>query len=175
MECVHGRYSGTGNGPGDRRTAEAYAGIPTGLIYGKREMIRTLFTGNSHTSRVVRDLIAMQIMNRQGLISSMGIMIISFCSMLPILWGVFCYGESGRWIKEWVKQTNSEVCLHMTWTKEGDEVSQPEILKRYRDIADKHGCMVAPVGEKRWEYILTHPEVDLFSKTEGMHLLKSLC
>ncbi len=77
--------------------------------------------------------------------------------------GEFSVMEDGAdRIMEWIRQSGSKACFYMTWTQEGDEASQPEMSGRYRKLAEKYGCLVAPVGEKWWEHIHKHPEVDLF-------------
>ena len=50
----------------------------------------------------------------------------------------------------------------MTWTEEDNEEFQPEMSARYRRLAEKHGCLVAPVGEKWWEEYHRNPDVDLY-------------
>ena len=50
----------------------------------------------------------------------------------------------------------------MTWTEENNEAFQEEMSARYRKLADKYGCKVAPVGEKWWPHIHEHPEIDLY-------------
>ena len=70
--------------------------------------------------------------------------------------------EAADKLMEWIRMTQSKPCFYMTWTQEGDETSQKEMSKRYRKLAEKYGCKVAPVGEKWWEYIHEHPEADLF-------------
>ena len=50
----------------------------------------------------------------------------------------------------------------MTWTEENNEAFQPEMSARYRKLAKKHGCFVAPIGEKWWEEIHRNPSVDLY-------------
>ena len=66
-------------------------------------------------------------------------------------------------IMEWIRKTKSKPCLFMTWTKENDEASQKEMSDRYRFLADKYECILAPVGERWWEHIHKYPEVDLFA------------
>ena len=45
---------------------------------------------------------------------------------------------------------------------------QAEMTRRYRDLADKTGALLAPIGEV-WETVLKeHPEVDLYWK-DGEH------
>ena len=52
----------------------------------------------------------------------------------------------------------------MTWTEEENEEFQPEMSARYRKLAKKHECLVAPVGEKWWEELHKNPNVDLYYK-----------
>ena len=43
------------------------------------------------------------------------------------------------------------------------ELKIEEMTDRYRYLADKYNCLLAPVGEKWWEHIHKYPEVDLFA------------
>ena len=43
-----------------------------------------------------------------------------------------------------------------------NEEFQPEMSARYRKLAEKHDCLVAPVGEKWWEQLHKNPDVDLY-------------
>ena len=70
--------------------------------------------------------------------------------------------EASDRIMEWIKQTRSMACFFMTWTEEDNEAFQEEMSSRYRKLADKYGCKVAPVGEKWWAHIHEHPEIDLY-------------
>lgn len=77
--------------------------------------------------------------------------------------GEFSVMEDGAdRIMEWIRKTKAKPCFYMTWTKEGDEESQPEMSERYRKLAKKYGCLLAPVGERWWEQIHAYPETDLF-------------
>ena len=42
------------------------------------------------------------------------------------------------------------------------EAFQAEMAARYRKLAGKHECLLAPVGEKWWEEIHRNPSVDLY-------------
>ena len=70
--------------------------------------------------------------------------------------------EAADRIMGWIKQTHSKVCFYMTWTEENNEAFQEEMSSRYRKLADKYGCKVAPVGEKWWPHIHEHPDIDLY-------------
>ncbi len=71
-------------------------------------------------------------------------------------------------IMEWIARTDAKACLFMTWTEKDNEGFQQEMSARYRKLADKHGCLVAPVGEKWWAYIHEHPDEELYYE-DGQH------
>ena len=70
--------------------------------------------------------------------------------------------EAADKIMDWINKTRSKACFYMTWTEEDNEEFQAEMAGRYRKLAEKYGCMVAPVGEGWWKYIHEHPETDLY-------------
>ena len=70
--------------------------------------------------------------------------------------------EAADKIMEWIKQTRSKAYFYMTWTEENNEAFQEEMSARYRKLANKYGCKVAPVGEKWWSHIHEHPDIDLY-------------
>ncbi len=71
-------------------------------------------------------------------------------------------------IMEWIRQTKAVACYLMTWTEKDNESFQAEMSDRYRKLAEKHGCLLAPVGEIWWEMIHKNPAVDLYAE-DGRH------
>ncbi|MCR5119182.1 MAG: hypothetical protein K6B44_06125 [Lachnospiraceae bacterium] len=150
--------------------------------------MRVLFIGNSHTyyndmPKMFKDICAENGIDVQITLLSKGGMGFDYHAdnqqtRFNILYGDYDYvilqhvahpmgefsvmEEAADRIMEWVAQTRAKACFYMTWTMEGDEASQPEMSARYRKLADKYGCLVAPVGEKWWEHIHKHPETDLY-------------
>ncbi len=150
--------------------------------------MRTLFIGNSHTyyndmPALFRDLCTARGIDMQVTMLTKGGMGLDYHAeneqtRFNILFGNYDFvilqhvahpmGEfevmeaAADTIMQWIRQAGSKACFYMTWTKEGDEASQPEMSARYRRLAEKYGCLLAPVGEKWWEHIHAHPEVDLF-------------
>ena len=150
--------------------------------------MRTLFIGNSHTyyndmPAIFRDICAEHGIDMQVTMLTKGGMGLDYHAdneqtRFNILYGDYDYiilqhvahpmGEyavmeaGADRIMEWIRQTKATPCYYMTWTREGDEESQPEMSARYRRLAEKHHALLAPVGEKWWEHIHQHPEVDLF-------------
>lgn len=70
--------------------------------------------------------------------------------------------EAADKIMSWIRQTGATPCYYMTWTEENNEQFQEEMSSRYRKLAKRHGCLVAPVGEIWWEEIHKNPSVDLY-------------
>ena len=70
--------------------------------------------------------------------------------------------EAADKIMSWIMQTGATPCYYMTWTEENNEQFQEEMSSRYRKLAKRHGCLVAPVGEIWWEEIHKNPSVDLY-------------
>ena len=70
--------------------------------------------------------------------------------------------EAADKIMSWIRQSGATPCYYMTWTEENNEQFQEEMSSRYRKLAKRHGCLVAPVGEIWWEEIHKNPSVDLY-------------
>ncbi len=70
--------------------------------------------------------------------------------------------EAADRIMTWVRQSGATPCYYMTWTEEGNEQFQPEMSSRYRRLAERHNCLLAPVGEVWWKEIHKNPSVDLY-------------
>ena len=64
----------------------------------------------------------------------------------------------------WIRQTSAIPCYFRTWAEEYNEQFQKEMSSRYRKLAERHNCLVAPIGEKWWERIHEDPSVDLYFK-----------
>ena len=67
-------------------------------------------------------------------------------------------------IVSWIREAGAVPCYYMTWTEEDNESFQAEMAARYRKLARKHECLLAPVGEKWWEEIHRNPSVDLYDE-----------
>lgn len=150
--------------------------------------MRTLFIGNSHTyyndmPKVFADICRKNGVDMQVTMLTKGGMGLEYHAdneqtRFNILFGDYDFiilqhvahpmgefsvlEEASDRIMEWIKQTRSIACFFMTWTEEDNEAFQEEMSSRYRKLADKYGCKVAPVGEKWWAHIHEHPEIDLY-------------
>ena len=155
---------------------------------GQKLSMRTLFIGNSHTyyndtPKVFADICREIGVDMQVTMLTKGGMGLEYHAdneqtRFNILFGDYDFiilqhvahpmgefsvlEEASDRIMEWIKQTRSIACFFMTWTEEDNEAFQEEMSSRYRKLADKYGCKVAPVGEKWWAHIHEHPEIDLY-------------
>ena len=152
--------------------------------------MRTLFIGNSHTyfndmPRIFVDICAENGIDMQVTMLTKGGMGLDYHAdneqtRFNILFGDYDFiilqhvahpmGEfevmeaAADKIMEWIRQTKAKPCFYMTWTEEDNEDFQAEMSARYRKLADKYGCMVAPVGERWWEVLHNDPSEDLYYK-----------
>lgn len=150
--------------------------------------MRTLFIGNSHTyyndmPKIFKDICKENGIDMEVTMLTKGGMGFDYHAeneqtRFNILYGDYDYiilqhvahpmgefsvmEEGADKLMEWIGQTDAKACLYMTWAKEGEEHLQAEMSARYRKLADKYGCLLAPVGEVWWDHIHKHPEVDLF-------------
>ena len=150
--------------------------------------MRTLFIGNSHTyyndmPKMFKDICAENGIDMQVTMLTKGGMGFDYHAeneqtRFNILFGDYDFiilqhvahpmgeyevmEEAADKLMGWIRQTNAVPCYYMTWAEEYNEGYQAEMSARYRKLGERHNCLVAPVGEKWWEEVHKHPEVDLF-------------
>ena len=150
--------------------------------------MRTLFIGNSHTyyndmPKIFKDICAENGIDMQVTMLTKGGMGLDYHAeneqtRFNILFGDYDFiilqhvahpmgdfevmQEAADKIMSWIGQTRATACYFMTWTEENNEQFQQEMSSRYRKLAERHKCLVAPVGEKWWEKIHEDPSVDLY-------------
>ena len=150
--------------------------------------MRTLFIGNSHTyfndmPAIFKNLCKEQGIDMQITMLTKGGMGLDYHeeneqTRFNILYGEYDFvilqhvahpmGEydameaAADKIVSWIRESGAVPCYYMTWTEEDNEAFQAEMAARYRKLAGKHECLLAPVGEKWWEEIHRNPSVDLY-------------
>lgn len=156
--------------------------------------MRTLFIGNSHTyfndmPKIFQDICKENGIDMQVAMLTKGGMGLDYHAeneqtRFNILYGDYDFvilqhvahpmgeyevmEEAADKIMEWIRQTKAEACYLMTWTEKDNESFQPEMSRRYRKLAEKHGCPVAPVGDKWWEMIHKNSSAGLYAE-DGRH------
>ena len=150
--------------------------------------MRTLFIGNSHTyytdmPKIFKDICAENGIDMQVTMLTKGGMGLDYHAeneqtRFNIIFGDYDFvilqhvahpmgeykvmEEAADKIMLWIRQAKAIPCYYMTWTEENNEGFQQEMASRYRKLAEKHKCLVAPGGEKWWEEVHNHPDVDMY-------------
>ena len=156
--------------------------------------LRTLFIGNSHTyfndmPKIFQDICTENGIDMQVTMLTKGGMGLDYHAKneqtrFNILYGDYDFvilqhvahpmgdyevmEEAADQIMEWIRQTKAEGCYLMTWTEKDNESFQTEMSARYRKLAKKHGCLLAPVGEVWWDTLRTDPSAGLYAE-DGRH------
>lgn len=78
------------------------------------------------------------------------------------------YRSAVKTISSWADEAGSRVVIYGTWARKDDRASQDYMNKINRDIADKNGAILAPVGESWWDHIDARPDIELYDE-DGAH------
>ncbi len=76
--------------------------------------------------------------------------------------------DAAKAICAWAEEAGSTPVAYMTWSKKGREEEQAPMTEAYRRMAEEHKAVLAPVGERWWEYIHAHPDVEMYD-SDGAH------
>ena len=68
----------------------------------------------------------------------------------------------------WIAEAGSTPVAYMTWARKGKEEEQASMAEAYRRMAKEQNAILAPVGEKWWEYIHANPDVEMYDP-DGAH------
>lgn len=74
--------------------------------------------------------------------------------------------NSTKKLKEWINISGAKSILYMTWTLKDERDKQLELTEGYKEVGEKLGIEVAPVGEVWWRYFDKYPEDILYFKDD---------
>ena len=155
--------------------------------------IRVLFLGNSHTfyndmPAIVRDLAAERGVDLRPTMLTMGGMGLDWHARMEqtrfnILYGQYdvavlqhkahpmgdlsAMEDGAKTIAAMLAQAATRIVLYETWTRKGDEASQPAMSAAYERLAAELPATLAPVGDRWQAYRLAHPSVELYAEDGG--------
>lgn len=72
--------------------------------------------------------------------------------------------NSTKKLKEWINIAGSTPILYMTWSLKEERDKQKELSEGYREVGEKLGIDVAPVGEIWWRFFDSYPNEILYFK-----------
>ncbi|MBQ9061952.1 MAG: SGNH/GDSL hydrolase family protein [Eubacterium sp.] len=78
------------------------------------------------------------------------------------------YRESARQLNQWVREAGSIPVIYETWSVQSAPENQNYMNEVHHRIADEIDALLAPVGEKWWDYQESHPQLDMFDP-DGEH------
>lgn len=78
------------------------------------------------------------------------------------------YRSAVKTISALADKAGSRIVIYGTWARKDDKASQDYMNKVNRDIADKNGAILAPVGEHWWSYIDSRPDLEFYDE-DGAH------
>lgn len=74
--------------------------------------------------------------------------------------------NSTKMLKEWINISGATPILYMTWSMKAEREKQKELSEGYKEVGEKLGITVAPVGEVWWRYFDSYPEDILYFKDD---------
>lgn len=80
--------------------------------------------------------------------------------------------NAAKAICAWAAEAGSTPVAYMTWAQKGKEEEQVPMARAYRRMAEEQKAVLAPVGEKWWEYIHANPDVEMYDP-DGAHASKA--
>lgn len=73
-----------------------------------------------------------------------------------------------RALNQWIREAGSTPIIYMTWAKKEEPYNQPYMTDAHRRAAADISALLAPVGEYWWDYMNTHPELEMYYE-DGAH------
>lgn len=78
------------------------------------------------------------------------------------------YYEAVRTLVSWIENVGSKAVIYATWAKKNEPEMQAHMNQLHEEIAEETGALLAPVGQKWWDYQAMNPDVELYYK-DGAH------
>ena len=69
---------------------------------------------------------------------------------------------------ELIRQAGSVPILYGTWARKAEPEAQAQMNEAHRRIAEEIGALLAPVGERWWDWIKAHPNAEMYDP-DGAH------
>lgn len=76
--------------------------------------------------------------------------------------------EAVRQLGRWIRQAGSKPVIYMTWARKEEEQEQARMSRAHEIAAAEIQALLAPVGDRWWEYLHSHPGVEMYDN-DGAH------
>lgn len=71
-------------------------------------------------------------------------------------------------LNQWIREAGSTPLIYMTWAKKDEEPEQARMTQIHKAVAKEIDALLAPVGENWWDYLHSHPELEMYDP-DGAH------
>lgn len=71
-------------------------------------------------------------------------------------------------LNQWIREAGSTPVIYMTWSKKEEEQAQEHMTNVHKAVAKEIHALLAPVGENWWNYLHSHPELEMYDG-DGAH------
>ncbi len=78
------------------------------------------------------------------------------------------YQEAAATLVQWIKEAGSKPVIYATWSRKEEESEQDRMNRINRELAERIGAVLAPVGEKWWTYKRSRPDIEMYAE-DGAH------
>lgn len=78
------------------------------------------------------------------------------------------YEDAVTTLSERIKEAGSTPVIYATWSKKDEAFEQERMNIVHREAAEKNGALLAPVGEFWWDFMQSHPEIEMYA-SDGAH------
>ena len=78
------------------------------------------------------------------------------------------YHEAVRTLVSWIRESGATPVIYMTWAQKSEPEMQQLMTDAHRAIAEETGSILAPVGEYWWPYSRSWPDLEMFAD-DGQH------
>ena len=76
--------------------------------------------------------------------------------------------DAVRTLTGWIGESGSVPVLYMTWARKNEPEVQRQMTDAYVQIAEKTGSLLAHVGDMWWGYKESHPNIEMYAE-DGAH------
>lgn len=73
-----------------------------------------------------------------------------------------------RQLDQWIREAGARTVIYMTWAKKDEQQEQARMTAAFRQIAEETKSLLAPVGEDWWVYRKSWPNLEMYSE-DGAH------
>ena len=78
------------------------------------------------------------------------------------------FREAAAALNGWIREAGSRPVIYETWARKAEPEAQARMNEAHRRVAEEIGALLAPVGERWWDWIKAHPDAEMYDP-DGAH------